>query len=243
MINFFKKYIKFRRSGKSYVLKIGNLKNDVYENFKGLEINFYPQKHHFVLKYEKAGYFDPRPEINFSLGWGWIFIHLPFKSKYDECDPPSYGVYYFENAFWFNLGRKVKSFDMPWAYEWVRTSVLLRNQTMEHETRGNRKDFYKEEWKKLIWYGNYTYNYTLKNGTVQERFAKVSVEEREWRQHWLHWTNKFAKIRKTINVEFSDEVGERTGSWKGGTVGCGYEMLPKESPLACLRRMEKERTF
>jgi hypothetical protein len=44
-------------------------------------------------------------------------------------------------------------------------------------------------------------------------------------------------------IEFNDEVGERTGSWKGGTLGCGYNLLPNETPLECLRRMEKERKF
>lgn len=48
---------------------------------------------------------------------------------------------------------------------------------------------------------------------------------------------------RAIDVQFSDEVGERTGSWKGGTIGCGYNMLPGESPLDTLRRMEAERKF
>ena len=49
--------------------------------------------------------------------------------------------------------------------------------------------------------------------------------------------------RKSINVQFSDETGERTGSWKGGTIGCGYDMLPGETAEQTLRRMEKEREF
>jgi len=28
-----------------------------------------------------------------------------------------------------------------------------------------------------------------------------------------------------------------------GTLGCGYELLPNETPLECLMRMEKEREF
>jgi len=44
-------------------------------------------------------------------------------------------------------------------------------------------------------------------------------------------------------VKFSDEVGERTGSWKGGVIGTGSEMRPGESPEQCLRRMERERKF
>ena len=49
--------------------------------------------------------------------------------------------------------------------------------------------------------------------------------------------------RVNIDVQFDGEVGERSGSWKGGTVGCGYDKLPHESIEQCLRRMEKEREF
>ena len=47
----------------------------------------------------------------------------------------------------------------------------------------------------------------------------------------------------SIGVSFDGEVGEETGSWKGGCVGCGYEMLPGEVPLDTLRRMERDRKF
>jgi hypothetical protein len=69
------------------------------------------------------------------------------------------------------------------------------------------------------------------------------VEEREWRPRWFKWTSLFSKVKRTIDINFNDEVGERTGSWKGGTLGCGYDLLPDETPLECLRRMEKEREF
>jgi hypothetical protein len=50
-------------------------------------------------------------------------------------------------------------------------------------------------------------------------------------------------VSTTLDVKFDDEVGERSGSWKGGTIGCSYEMLPNETPEQTLRRMEKEREF
>ncbi len=31
--------------------------------------------------------------------------------------------------------------------------------------------------------------------------------------------------------------------WKGGTIGCGYNLLPNEHHLDCLKKMEKERKF
>jgi hypothetical protein len=89
----------------------------------------------------------------------------------------------------------------------------------------------------------FPYRYVLKNGTVQDRTAEVFVERRSWRPRCLRWTSLFEKSRTSIDVKFDDEVGERTGSWKGGTVGCGYNLLPDESPEQCLRRMERERKF
>ena len=69
------------------------------------------------------------------------------------------------------------------------------------------------------------------------------MERRAWRPKWFTWTRIFEKQRQSISVEFNDEVGERSGSWKGGCIVCGYEMLPGETPEQTLRRMERERVF
>lgn len=92
---------------------------------------------------------------------------------------------------------------------------------------------------------SFHYRYALKNGSVQERTAKVYIERMTWRPRLfkrLGW-NILNKSRTSIDVEFSDEVGEESGSWKGGCMGCGYTMLPGESAEQCLRRMERERKF
>ena len=89
----------------------------------------------------------------------------------------------------------------------------------------------------------FPYSYTLRSGEVQERSAAVYVERREWRPKCLRWLPLIRKIKTSIDVEFSDEVGERTGSWKGGTIGCGWELRRNETPEQALRRMEKERVF
>ena len=88
----------------------------------------------------------------------------------------------------------------------------------------------------------YDYTYTLKNGTVQKRKADVRVTRMEWRARWWPVIHK-RKVSTSINVTFDEEVGEGTGSWKGGCVGCGYEMNEAETPKECLRRMERERKF
>jgi len=89
----------------------------------------------------------------------------------------------------------------------------------------------------------FSYRYVLRNGTVQERTATVYVERRAWRPRWFTWTSLFEDERQSISVAFSDEVGERTGSWKGGCVGCGWEMLSGETAEQTLRRMGRERKF
>ena len=70
-----------------------------------------------------------------------------------------------------------------------------------------------------------------------------SQEDREWRWKLLFIWPYPRKIHRTIDVQFDDEVGEETGSWKGGTLGCGYTLKRGESMLQCLRCMEKERLF
>lgn len=249
--------------------------------------SFYPKFDAFHITFGPASYFDNRFYIHcyvsqiacllafpfigmnwyalflllpFFYNWGALYLHIPFiRSKWDECDPPRYGIYYYNDkgheAIWLQWGRqKCKSFHMPWSVTWMRTSCLRTDGGWEHDVAKNypgsdlkqrmAKDFWnKERWKDILWTETYPYKYVLKNGTVQERTATLRVEEREWRQRWLTFTGWKAKVRKTISVEFNDEVGEETGSWKGGTTGCGYDMLPDETPEQCLRRMEKERIF
>lgn len=212
------------------------------------------------------------------IGYGNIYLDLPIYSGIDDSEPPQYGFYFygegrklFFNSFWLCLGKKTKCIHMPWEWDWVRTSVLKKDGTWEHETYQLKKkkifkEFYKDEWKIVIWTESYPFTYVLKSGKVQHRIAELKVEEREWRWRGLRWFPFINKIRKDISINFSyggpivrevivekngfqlknkytGEVGEETGSWKGGTLGCGYNMLPNETPLETLRRMEKERTF
>ncbi len=206
----------------------------------------------FTISYEICGYFDPRHRINLGLIFFRLTIILPIKSKYtDECDPPQWGISYHDQIFWIhrggkgnmNGGNKYWTIDMPWKFDWVRTSNLRKDGTWENETKENRKNFWDNKWKKVIWQKTYPYTYSLISGEVQEISATIKVVEREWRLYWFKWLSFPRKIQKTIDIEFNREVGEKTGSWKGGTTGCGYNLLPNETPLKCLRRMEKERKF
>lgn len=70
--------------------------------------------------------------------------------------------------------------------------------------------------------------------------ATCVIEEREWHKgvgwfKWLKWFSK-PKIRRDLDLQFSAEVGPEKGSWKGGTIGHGIDMLPDESPIEAFRR-------
>lgn len=203
----------------------------------------------FEISFQICGYFDNRPRINICLFFFHLILILPIRNKWEnECDCPKWGIAYYGNTLWIHIGGKGNmnggskwwAIDAPWQSDWMRTSVKRWDGGWENETKGNRKDFYKDIWKEVLWSQEYPFTYTLKSGEVQNRIATVRVEEREWRWHWFRWLPLTKKIKRTIDVHFNDEVGEETGSWKGGTIGCGYELLENETPLDCLRRMEKE---
>jgi len=86
----------------------------------------------------------------------------------------------------------------------------------------------------------YTYHRT--NGEIQNRIATIFVSRSTWRARWYPII-PITKIRTFIEVSFDAEVGEGTGSYKGGVVGCSHDMLPFETPIETLRRMEKEVRF
>lgn len=70
--------------------------------------------------------------------------------------------------------------------------------------------------------------------------ATCMIEEREWHKGsgWFKWLRRFAKpkIRRSLDIDFSEEVGPEKGSWKGGTIGHGIDMLPNESPTQAFQR-------
>jgi hypothetical protein len=74
----------------------------------------------------------------------------------------------------------------------------------------------------------------------QRLTATTRIEEREWHfgEGWFKWLSWFRrpKISRSLDLEFSDEVGPEKGSWKGGTIGHSIEMLPGELHEGAFRR-------
>lgn len=178
--------------------------------------------------------------VHFHLLWGGIYIKAPMLIKQRDGTEDwhaSYGFVWFGRAIHLNWRDKCKVLRLPFDWEHVRHDYLWPDGRLHHASGPREYDGPAETKER------HPYTYTLRNGTVQHRIATVNGEEREWRWRWFRWLPWPRMIQRTINVAFDDEVGERTGSWKGGTIGCGYEWKHGETMLAALRRMEVERKF
>lgn len=144
--------MKFRKRENCYYLSTVN--KEQYETTDWL---IFYWGWHFNISYESCGYFDNRPRINLDLIFFSFTIVLPFRNKWtDECVPPQWGIAIHNNTFWIYRGGKGNmqggnkwwTWDIPFlTKEWVRSSILLKDDTWEHETKGNKKDFYNDSYK------------------------------------------------------------------------------------------------
>jgi len=231
--------------------------------YKSKFFSFYTGVHNFDFRINLGDYGPYNSSYNttllISFGWGHLFLYLPIITRRYGRE---YGIYHFQDTLVFCSGRGKYHFRYPWSLECIRTSMKLKNGDWEHETRQNRKNFWDEKWNNDVYSETHIYFYILKSGEVQKREATIKLEEREWRWRWFTWLKLTQRIRRTIDVTFSaipkkhlllekagyiinitNDIGEGVGSYKGGTCGCSYRLLPNETPLQCLRRMERERKF
>lgn len=185
----------------------------------------------------------------FNIGLLGIFLYITFERDCEYSYLRSYGfgfdvdhVFFKWHHRWFSSSSDedagyLKIINYPWNYAYCKTEYV--------DKQGN--------WLPALWSDQpgirlekFPYTYTLKSGEVQKRTATVSTIRQTWRRKFFglgkyNLTPK--KVCVSIDVQFDKEVGEQTGSWKGGTVGCSYKMLPGETTEQTLRRMERERKF
>lgn len=158
-------------------------------------------------------------------------IARPFEFG-DEPQWSAYGSSEF--GLTLHWGKWRKQWDWPWAWHTLRYEQQMPDGSWQKVGWESRDQAHTEQ---------YGYTYVLRSGAAQERIATVSK-----RRHvicyrafkalgWPRW------IKESIDIEFSDEVGERSGSWKGGCIGCSYDLRPGESMKQALARMEAERKF
>lgn len=204
----------------------------------GLELSHFEEHWSVVIKspvgtaylHVAASRSDPRDVVDtWGFAWSW------------ESD--------LRDAVHFAWGGRSKVLRFPWAWDHVRTSYLLRdgvswgNEKELSATSNDGRRWWNHREDDRLWRETYPYTYRLKSGEVQHPQATVSVDEMEHRWRAFKWCPFPRRIRRWVTVDFDGEVGEGTGSWKGGTLGCGYDLQDGETPEQCLRRMERERVF
>lgn len=153
---------------------------------------------------------------------------------WQPMDGPQWSAYASsEFGLLLHWGLRRKSLDWPWMLQTLRYEQMLADRTWRDVFDRDAKPYTEQ----------HPYTYVLRRGEVQHRTATISKRRHvlTWRVFkrlgWPRWT------RESINIEFSEEIGERSGSWKGGCIGCSYDLRPGEKMLDSLRRMEAERKF
>lgn len=151
-----------------------------------------------------------------------------------------YGASTFEGAVHLNWRLRCKIVHMPWTWgSAVRWSVFDANGK-KHPIVHQYDDGPYVDQRHIE---KHPYVYVLRSGEIQHRTATIYGSEIEWRLRYTPWLPWPRKVSRSIDVRFDDEVGERTGSWKGGCIGCSYEWRDGESMRGCLQRMQHEREF
>lgn len=214
-----------------------------------------------------VGYGDSDSGVCLHVCLPWLFsIYLVIPHLY-RCKERKSGVAIHNGSFWIYpfvdameshrdqaWWDKCYSWAFPWSLDWYSTEVLRPLfgvpsadwPVVWSENKGNRLPAFEGMREREVAEQSVTqshgYTYKLKRGAVQSVVASIYVNRMTWRARWwpVIWRRK---VSTSICVRFSAEVGEKTGSWKGGCTGCGYDLKPGEMPLDCLRRMERERKF
>lgn len=160
-----------------------------------------------------------------------------------QCSGPTYGFGFHDQMLWLYTGKSTShkhawvTVPLPWMYKHVRHTYLNQDGSVHHNAGPHEYDAPPES------KATHEYVYVRGNGEVQRRKATVYGEEHEYRLHYAPWLPWPRQRFRSISVTFDDEVGERTGSWKGGCIACGWDWRRGESQENTLRRMERERKF
>lgn len=162
--------------------------------------------------------------------------------SYDERHSREYGFCLNEGFFNIFYGpqtmdsstTKSKGYFLPWTqWRFIRYAQYDNNNELFYESFGSHGDY--EEREKCP-----TVDFLFKDYDGEEIAAKTKIEVREWYfgEGWFKWLSLFRskRVRKSLGLSFSSEVGPEKGSWKGGTTGHGIDMLTGESHEDAFKR-------
>jgi hypothetical protein len=136
---------------------------------------------------------------------------------------------------------------MPWG--WNKQKGDYRSEYLAIDGQWYSRDVFPHEWVPDEDRGpapakvSEPYPYLTNRGKFQGDITATAHMERT---HMIYRVFGIAAKRVTkhsISVSFDKEVGSERGSWKGGAVGCSYDMKPGETISETIHRMRRERSF
>lgn len=234
--------------------------------------NIYRGHHNLAFHFEPE-YDDERyMQLIIDTMWHSMFIHLPWwkvpEGANNQWENKSYrfGFYFYNTdakklfelivVFWKNWD---KTFYMPWSYECHHIIIEGKDGRRyiefykDYKKRRIRAEKYNcrplpvtdifDIYDKPTFYWEEPYEYTLNDGKVQRCIGMYHIEEREWRPRATYWLPIFKITRKDLEIKLTDEIGEKSGTWKGGCTGFGRAILPGEDPHTAYQRIMKESKF
>jgi hypothetical protein len=184
----------------------------------------------------------------FPDSWDAATISRLGRNWYWDTDAREYSISYSEGYLHLHYGRQSndsqtdKSWckELPWlACTFVRHSLLNLQGLKLCDLPQGRISAKWEETERLRASQPKAY-FLFRDYDGEQIKVCCDVEEREWHRgrgtfSWLRWFSK-PLIRRSLNLNFSAEVGKKKGSWKGGTLGHGTKIEAGESASAAFIR-------
>jgi len=177
--------------------------------------------------------------------YAWNENRLATQQGYWEVHEREYGFTTFEGSLHVHYGPQTHDSTTTkskvWFYPWRETKLIRHSwfgQDGKHVVtmdlgRGPKSDPLKQiDLERKIRDVVPAPRFVFRDFDGEMLVATTQLEEMEWQygtKRWS-WLRHFRRnrIRRSLDLSFSGEVGRRKGSWKGGTVGHSIELRPGE---------------
>lgn len=198
----------------------------------------------YVLIVELPNFIPPYRVRHQATTWDAATIARMGRDYYFTSHSREYGLKTFQGDIHVHYGAQThdsltdrsRVFFLPWRH-WRYVGTSYYGPGGEYlRTFGNG------EWEEELKFKNAlpTLNFKFEDFDGKVIEAKTLIEERKWLfgKGWCSWLSWFRKqkVRRDLDIQFSEEVGPEKGSWKGGTTGHSIEMLPGELHEEAFRR-------
>lgn len=193
--------------------------------------------------------------------WDAATVERMGRDWYWQVDKREFGFSYSDGFLQFRLGRhtmdsttdRSKGYFLPWTqWRYLRKSWYgLKGEHLRTDHESKDIEVRRDAWRVQREFEDTMPKavFAFKDFDGEELKATTHIVEMEWRfgTGYFKWLSLFrrAKVRRSLDIEFSGETGRRKGSWKGGTLGHAIDVKPGELHEAAFRRYcaENNMTF